>query len=75
MLAVLRDIAVEQGYAPADMKVKTEKIDLLAQKLRHDIAEYTRLCSNGEEPLTLANLAEGLKKELEQGLKELQQNE
>ena len=75
VLAVLRDIAVEQGYAPADMKIKTEKIDLLAQKLRHDIAEYTRLCSNGEEPLTLANLAEGLKKELEQGLKELQQNE
>lgn len=72
VLSVLRDIAVEQGYAPADMKIKSKKIDLLAHKLRHGIAEYVRLCSHGEGSSNLANLADELHKELEQGLKELQ---
>lgn len=68
VMKVLRDIAVEQGHAPEDLQVKAKKIDLLAQKLRHGIAEYARRCSLDEKPV---ELIEELKKELEQGLKEL----
>ena len=68
VMAVLRDIAAEQGYAPEDMKIKAKQIDLLAQKLRRGIAEYTRLCALGEKP---GDLAAELTKELEQGLEEL----
>jgi len=68
VMKVLRDMAVEQGYAPEDMQIKAKKVDLLAQKLRHGIAEYARRCSGGEDS---SNLAEELKQELEQGLKQL----
>ena len=68
VMAVLRDIAVEQGYAPEDLVSKTKQVDLLAHKIRHGIAEYARLRANGEDP---AGVAEELKKELEQGLKDL----
>ncbi len=68
IMKVLRDLAVEQGYAPEDLQIKTKEIDLLAQKLRHGIAEYARRCSHGEKA---PELAEALQKELEQGLKGL----
>ena len=68
VMKVLRDIAVEQGFAPEDMQEKAKKIDLLTQKLRHGIAEYARLSSLGEKP---SHLIEALQQELTQGLKEL----
>ena len=69
VMAVLRDLAVEQGYAPEDMKVKAKKVELLAQKLRHWIAEYAWQRSNGQAP---SDVAAELSKELAQGLEELE---
>jgi heterodisulfide reductase subunit C len=68
VMAVLRDIAVEQGYAPARMKESTAKVDTLAQHLRHGLAEYLWRSANGEDA---AAVAKRLTSELSQGLKEL----
>lgn len=68
VMAVLREMAVEQGHASEAMKIKTKKIDLLAQKLRHGIAEYALKREKGEDA---SILVEELKKELAEGLEEI----
>jgi len=69
VMAVLRDMAVEQGYAPKNMSEKAVKIGLLTQKIRRDLSEYAWKCSSGSKP---AEIPEKIKKELAQGLKELE---
>ena len=69
VMAVLRELAVEQGYAPARMKEGTPKVDTMAQTLRHGIAEYLWRSAHGEE---VAEVEKKLQDALKKGLKELQ---
>ena len=69
VMAVLREMAVEGGYAPKAMAEKTVKIDLLSQKLRHAIADFTYQKSTGQET---GAARQKIKDELAQGLKELE---
>jgi heterodisulfide reductase subunit C len=69
VMAILRDMAVEQGYAPKDMKEKAEKVDQISQKLRHAISEYAYSRSAKADA---KGMPEKIKAELEQGLKELE---
>ena len=68
VMAVLREIAVEQGYAPARMKEGIPKVDTMAQVLRHGIAEYLWRAVRGED---VAEVEKRLKSELSRGLREL----
>ena len=69
VMAILRDMAIEEGYAPKDMNEKAKRIGLLSQKLRHAMTEYAWSCSAGEKRPDLPAV---LRKELSQGLKELE---
>ena len=69
VMAVLRDMAIEQGYAPKDMDEKAKKIEHLAQTLRHRMAEYAWSCSQGKKA---AGLPKEMQDQLAQGLKELE---
>jgi hypothetical protein len=68
-MAVLRDMAVEQGYVPQDMNDRIKKVDVLAQKLRHGITDYLLSSIAGDD--TGAAKKE-LSKELAGGLEELE---
>jgi heterodisulfide reductase subunit C len=68
VMAVLRDMAVEQGYAPKDMKDKIKGVDTLAQKVRHNIAEYLWLTANRKDA---SEVEATIKAEIQKGLKEL----
>lgn len=68
VMAVIREMAVEQGYAPAEMLNKAEKIEEISQKLRHELTEYAWTCMKGGEK---SGFPEKLKNQLEQGIKEL----
>lgn len=68
VLAILREMAVEQGYASEDMLAKVKKVDLLAHQLRRGIAEYAWRSSTGQEN---TDIGEDLGKKLTQGLEEL----
>jgi len=68
VMAVIREMAVEEGYAPAEMLEKANKIEEISQKLRHELTEYAWAClKDGEK----AGDPEKLKKHLEQGIKEI----
>jgi heterodisulfide reductase subunit C len=68
VMAVLRDMAVEEGYAPASLKTAIHQVDTLAQKIRHHIASHLWETANGKDgSATLKTIT----KELEKGLKEL----
>mgnify|MGYP001105476096 CR=1 FL=1 len=69
VMAVLRDMAVEQGCAPEGMDEKAVKIETLAQRLRHGMTEYAWSCSRGKKA---AGLPKELADRLAQGLKELE---
>ena len=69
VMAVLRDMAVDEGYAPRDMREKTEKIDLLSQKLRHAIADYAYTKAAGGDT---KGMQQKISQELTQGMKELE---
>jgi heterodisulfide reductase subunit C len=69
VMAILRDMAVEQGYAPKEMKDKAEKVDQLSQKLRHAISEYAYARSAKADA---KGMPENILTELKQGLKELE---
>ncbi len=68
VMAVLREIAVEQGYAPKLLKDRVKQVDVLAQKLRHDLAEILWKRAHGED---CAALQASVKERLAQGLEEL----
>ncbi len=69
VMAVLRDMAVEGGYAPEALRTKTKAVDQLAQHLRHGLAEVARLAAAGRPS---DKQSAELKKLLAAGLKELQ---
>jgi heterodisulfide reductase subunit C len=69
VMAVLRDMAVEQNYAPETMRNKIKQVDLLAQQLRHELARYLWLAATKGD---VTGIKEELKKKLEKGIKELQ---
>ena len=69
VMAVLRDMAVEQGYVPQDMKDRIKKVDLLAQKLRHGITDYLLSSISGDDT---GAVKKELSKELAGGLEELE---
>jgi heterodisulfide reductase subunit C len=68
VMAVLREMAVEEGYAPAEMLKKAEKIEEISQKLRHELTEYAWHCMKGDGN---SGYPEKLKNRLEQGIQEL----
>lgn len=68
VMSVLRDMAVEEGHAPKQMKEKIKQVDLLAHNLRHDLAECLWKLANGEDP---SETEEQLKGTLRKGLKEM----
>ena len=69
VMAVLRDMAVEQGYVPQDMKDRIKKVDLLAQKLRHGITDFLLTSISGDDT---GAVKKELSKELAGGLEELE---
>ncbi len=71
VMAVLRDMAVEQGYAPKDMGERIKRVDLLGQKLRHGIAECLLKSVKGKDS---AELKAELQKTLADGIEELEQS-
>jgi heterodisulfide reductase subunit C len=70
VMAVLRDMAVEQGYAPKGMKEKVKRVDVLAQQLRHGLAELAWSSAHQQDP---AEIEKSLKGRLAKGLKEIQE--
>jgi heterodisulfide reductase subunit C len=69
VMAVLREMAVEQGYADPAMPDKAKQVERLTQELRHGITEYALLCAGAN---SIKGKSEQLKAKLEKGLKELQ---
>lgn len=69
VMAVLREMAVQEGFAPAEMIQKSEQASLIAQKIRHDLAEHAWLSAKGEETPDTAKKLQGIVKE---GLEELE---
>ena len=70
VMAVLRDMAVEQGYVPKDMGERIKQVDVLAQEIRHGLAEdlWANVKSNDT-----AEIEKSVKSKLTKGLKERQQ--
>lgn len=68
IMAALREMAVEEGYAPEALITKTRVVDSLAQRLRYGLAEMARLAASGRSS---SKQAEALKKLLTAGLKEI----
>jgi heterodisulfide reductase subunit C len=69
VMAVLREMAIEEGYAPIEMGEKAKKIGDLAQRLRYEITEYAWQCAKGNKQ---KDIPKKLKDQLEEGLKELE---
>jgi heterodisulfide reductase subunit C len=69
VMAVLRQMAVEEGYVPASMLNVAEKISVISRKLRHSLTEYAWNRAKGIES---GAILEKLKEHLEQGIKELE---
>jgi heterodisulfide reductase subunit C len=68
VMAVLRDMAIEEGYVPADMNQKIKQVDVLAQKVRHGIADCLLSSVNGK---STTEAQKAVRAELDGGLKEL----
>ncbi len=68
VMAVLRGLAVEQGYAPARLKEAIPRVDTMAQTLRHGLVDYLWRLAHGEE---VADVEKRLAAELKKDLKEL----
>jgi len=49
VMAVLRDMAVEEGYISSTMMEKAKKIEKMIQNLRHSITEYTWMNIKGKK--------------------------
>ena len=70
-MAVLRDMAVEQGYVPKDMRERIKQVDVLAQEIRHGLAEALWADVKNDDP---AEIEKAVKSRLTRGLKELHQS-
>ena len=70
VMAVLRDMAVEQGYVPKDMRERIKRVDVLAQEIRHGLAETLWAAARNEDT---AEIQKNVKSKLAKGLKEIQQ--
>ena len=68
VMAVLRDMAVEQGYAPKDMLERMETVDTAAQRIRHGLAELA--CSAASNKDT-AEVEKSILSDVKAGVKEL----
>ena len=71
VMAVLRDMAVEQGYVPEDMRERIKRVDVLAQEIRHGLAEVLWADVKNDDP---AEIEKAVKSRLTRGLKELHQS-
>ena len=71
IMAVLRDLACEEGYRDPKTKEKIRAVDTLVQKLRHRITEYTLQTLEGSKD---PGRAEQVIRELTEGLKELSES-
>ena len=70
ILAVLRDMAVEEGHASPTMISDMKKIDVLVQKVRHGLAELSIEMNSGApgQAAGRAEGGEGIKQVLEEGI-------
>ena len=71
VMAVLRDMAVEQGHAPKDMRERIKKVDVMAQEIRHGLAEV--LWHNVKKKDS-AEAEKAVKSAVGKALKEIQQS-
>ena len=63
-------MAVEQGYVPKDMRERIKRVDVLAQEIRHGLAETLWAAARNEDT---AEIQKNVKSKLAKGLKEIQQ--
>jgi heterodisulfide reductase subunit C len=68
VMAVLRDMAVEQGYAPEDMRERMKAVDTAAQKVRHGLAELA--CAAATKKDT-SEVEKSILSDVKAGVKEL----
>jgi heterodisulfide reductase subunit C len=71
VMSVLRDMAVEQGYVPKDMRERIKKVDVMAQEIRHGLAEVLWNRVKEKDP---AEIEKTVKGSLNKALKEIQQS-
>lgn len=71
VMAVLRDMAVEQGYVPKNMRERVKQVDVLAQEIRHGLAEVLWTTAKKKDT---AEIEKTVKSKLTKALKELQQS-
>ena len=71
VMAVLRDMAVEHGYVPQDMRERIKRVDVLAQEIRHGLAEALWANVKSNDPVEIEKT---VKSKLTRGLKEMQQS-
>ncbi|MBN2441854.1 MAG: DUF3786 domain-containing protein [Spirochaetales bacterium] len=69
IMTVFREMAVEEGYAPADMPEKTERIGEISRKLNFELINHAWKCiRKSQDP----DFYKNLRMYLEQGIKELE---
>ena len=76
ILAVLRTMAVEEGHAPESLIDDMKKIDLLAQQVRHGMAEIAYDTVSGSiDREAAAERIESIKTEIDEGMAGLGRDE
>jgi hypothetical protein len=70
-MAVLRDMAVEQGYVPKDMRERVKKLDVMAQEIRHGLAEVLWNTVKKKDP---SEVEKTVKSTVNKALKEMKQS-
>jgi heterodisulfide reductase subunit C len=71
VMAVLREMAVEQGCVPKDMVKRIKQVDVMAQEIRHGLAEALWNSVKGKDP---AEIEKSVKSNVSKALKEIQQS-
>jgi len=71
VMAVLRDMAVEQGYVPKDMRERVKQVDVMAQEIRHGLAEMLWSTVKKKDS---AEIEKTVKSNLSKAFKEIQQS-
>jgi heterodisulfide reductase subunit C len=71
VMSVLRDMAVEQGYVPKDMRERVKQLDVFAQEIRHGLAEVLWNSVKKKDP---AEIEKTVKSKVSKALKEIQQS-
>ena len=72
ILAVMRQMAVEEGYASPQLIGDMKRVDVLAQRIRHDLADIAYEARSGG---TAAERIDALKRTVEEALAELSDHE